>query len=76
VILATQRSEERDKVWGMIHEVFRLYENGEPISVATFEDLPDAERLLESLEWEWPGEYVIKHTFVNCSARTIGLESL
>lgn len=72
MILATQPPGERRQCSSMIHEVFRLHGNGELASIATFEDLLDAERLVETLDWEWPGEYVIRHFVVNRSADTFG----
>lgn len=53
----------------MFHEVIRLHKNGGLAPIATFEDILEAERLVETLDWEWPGEYVIRHFVVNLNSR-------
>jgi hypothetical protein len=60
----------------MVHEVFRMDGNGQLAPIATFEDILDAERLVETLDWELPGEYVIRHSVVNRSAGSKGRNSL
>jgi hypothetical protein len=61
VILATQLPEKKHQGLSMIHEVLRLNRDGELTPIARFEDALDAERLVETLYWERPGEYVIRH---------------
>lgn len=61
MIFASQPPEKRSLGWGMVHEVFRLDGKGGALSIATFESMLDAEQLVETLDWEWPGEYVICH---------------
>lgn len=61
---ASRLAEKRNRSWGMVHEVFRLDSNGGALSIGAFESMLDAEQLVETLDWEWPGEYVICHFVV------------
>lgn len=60
-----QSKEGSQYVSSLLHAVFRLEEDGKLRWVATLDDMVRAERLMETLDWQWPGDYVIHHVLVD-----------
>jgi hypothetical protein len=64
VIYSIQSQENSCQIVSVVHSVFRLLGDGQLIWIAAFDDMVWAEQLVEILDWQCPGEYVIRHLVV------------